>query len=873
MREREPLRAVREAFDDAAGGGGMQKHAKGRKMAANFVAGESAADISEGGVIEQDQQLADWRGGDYVFDRLDPLKELGGLTLWGDPLKPMTPRRAARLKAQALADRERREAELSATRSSGTEVIGGRLAAITSRRRAEKAAERNKALNRGRGSAEDDLSLLLPGQCRACLSIPCGWQPCLGAFEVDALRQRQEVVEKELFRVRRLRGQASLSKGNVGGSESAVSVQVMIRCEVALSHLRGGPVRQTKEDIVFELAYELSTLKSSLRLCAIDAELHGVCASRNEEVTIDALHGYPQQTWRASAIVQLESEVGRLVARSVAGEVLDDVLEFMMEGWHFGERASSQIVAGFVPALNGSRPLRPFEATSNAAKLFALQGPTARARATDAARGLRPAVESQLGAGAGGDPNMAAVASLARFGLMTMSLAGQPLALEGGSSRTLLASPSDFSLVFPAFGAESRAHAARHHHNRSSVAIPIQTRGSAFITQSSNSFDDKSTHTFAPARSDETSLPLPPGFFRVEDEAHAARLRVALQAQSALHTLLSTGQGASNHYEAALSSLRLSESANPLSNAQPTRSLSLAIVPAGASTKQDASGSRSTGLQSAILASSFGSRMAAIPLEALGAGARPSREQYAAGIAFAAEARAAVRAAIAAQARVLHSMEETEVTLRYGMFLLALMYFRIMNQLARLRSVLSGDKIFADEAGEKVIVVGEVGAKGAGASLGLSAPTLSATTAERRRLVEAEAKMLRREGAKAMANARAAAGFAAVHARRTALDAAARLESIRVERKRIRQTKAALKIQSVFRGVRVRKTIGELRARKNAHAELTVLKTFAAMRIQALWRGYVTRALVRAKRSELENFIKCVVRYAFYCNLTARLAS
>ena len=123
--------------------------------------------------------------------------------------------------------------------------------------------------------------------------------------------------------------------------------------------------------------------------------------------------------------------------------------------------------------------------------------------------------------------------------------------------------------------------------------------------------------------------------------------------------------------------------------------------------------------------------------------------------------------------------------------------------------------------------------------------------------------MLRREGAKAMANARAAAGFAAVHARRTALDAAARLESIRVERKRIRQTKAALKIQSVFRGVRVRKTIGELRARKNAHAELGVLKTFAAMRIQALWRGYVTRALVRAKRSELENFIKYVVRDVF----------
>jgi hypothetical protein len=56
--------------------------------------------------------------------------------------------------------------------------------------------------------------------------------------------------------------------------------------------------------------------------------------------------------------------------------------------------------------------------------------------------------------------------------------------------------------------------------------------------------------------------------------------------------------------------------------------------------------------------------MEALPAEALGAGQRPSREQAAAGIAFAAEARAAVRQAIAIQAKVLHSMDETEVTLR-----------------------------------------------------------------------------------------------------------------------------------------------------------------------------------------------------------------
>ena len=133
---------------------------------------------------------------------------------------------------------------------------------------------------------------------------------------------------------------------------------------------------------------------------------------------------------------------------------------------------------------------------------------------------------------------------------------------------------------------------------------------------------------------------------------------------------------------------------------------------------------------------------------------------------------------------------------------------------------------------------------------------MAAMTAERAAIVSAEANKLRREGAKALANAKASAGFAAKHARQTALDTAARLASIRAERKRVRRDEAALRFQSLYRGFAVRRTINELRVRKRAHEEFMDLRTYAATKIQATFRGCLSRRLVRAKKVELENFIK-----------------
>jgi len=348
----------------------------------------------------------------------------------------------------------------------------------------------------------------------------------------------------------------------------------------------------------------------------------------------------------------------------------------------------------------------------------------------------------------------------------------------------------------------------------------------------------------------------PAGFIRVEDEEQAHKLKEALVAQRTLHTMLQNTKTATS-----LQHLRQASSSSSLPFNAPTKSLALAIIPnvEGLSPKSQQAlairGSRSVGLQSSILKTQFGARMLSLPAEALGQGQRPSLQTAAAGIGYAAEARAAIRTALSVQAKVLHSMEETEVTLRYGMFLLALMYFRIMNQLSRLRSVFAGNAVFTSEDGEKIQPI-DTSVIQSSNILGLSSLTVSAMTLERQGMVQAEMNKMRREGAKALSNAKASAGFAAMHARKVARETSARLDAIREERKRVRLNRAATKIQSVYRGVHVRKTIGELRLRQNAYSEFMVLKTFAAVRIQAAWRGHVARAIVLEKRRELENFIK-----------------
>jgi hypothetical protein len=485
--------------------------------------------------------------------------------------------------------------------------------------------------------------------------------------------------------------------------------------------------------------------------------------------------------------------------------------------------------------------------------------------------GLPVALGGGGGAGGGGGgaalamANAAAAAQPAPGGMMGMSL-GQG-ASASSAPHGLAVTP--LSLVYSSFGAAPRPGASlpppAPHPPPLLSARSVGTEGSGIIeingplsgigNHNSSGTARRTGRGGAGGAQSAPEPSLPPGFFRVEDEAHAERLRAQIQAQDSLHDYLggSSSAAASAAAAAAATQQLLVRFQGALASATGGGgggpSSGLAVV---SPTKlRPGAGASATGLQAAILQTAYAPGMLALPPEALGAGVRVTPAQRVAGIAYAAEARAAIRQAIELQAKVLHSMETTETALRYGMFLLALMYFRIMNQLARLKHAFGGDA----EA-QALLNPDGGGDKAAERSLGLLPTTASALTQERHRMVAAEKAKLKREAAKAVSNAKASSGYAAKAARAAAVAMADRMAKVRRERRRFRTTAAALKIQCAFRGFRVRRTIEDYKRRKKAHDEYAALRTYAATRIASVWRGYMGRILAAERRQELLDFIK-----------------
>ena len=69
----------------------------------------------------------------------------------------------------------------------------------------------------------------------------------------------------------------------------------------------------------------------------------GVTYRSNEKMPtgqVKVLHGYRTLLWVNNARKALEREHNRLVAQTFAIELVDDILEYMLEGWYFGESGS-----------------------------------------------------------------------------------------------------------------------------------------------------------------------------------------------------------------------------------------------------------------------------------------------------------------------------------------------------------------------------------------------------------------------------------------------------------------------------------------------------------------------------------------------------
>jgi len=168
------------------------------------------------------------------------------------------------------------------------------------------------------------------GGCLACRSNPCQWKACVDS---DTVGERIKILDKEAERVR-------LDKD----SRTIIS-------DIALSAQLGGNRIFKRLDLLDELSTELKELERHLHLNDVDRELHEAYASRKEFVEVRSLHGYSMMLWTNNARVALEARQSRMVAYTVAKDVVNDILDYMLEGWFFGERESSFNVLGKVPSV------------------------------------------------------------------------------------------------------------------------------------------------------------------------------------------------------------------------------------------------------------------------------------------------------------------------------------------------------------------------------------------------------------------------------------------------------------------------------------------------------------------------------------------
>lgn len=129
------------------------------------------------------------------------------------------------------------------------------------------------------------------------------------------------------------------------------STEDVIETTLPMSVQRDGVTSFRRTELIEDLTSEEKQLRYTLKLHFVDEELHETHRTSSEHFECVALHGYRTYLWTKDARVALEREHSRLVARLVATDIAHDILDWMLEGWHFGERQSRHKVVGYVPSI------------------------------------------------------------------------------------------------------------------------------------------------------------------------------------------------------------------------------------------------------------------------------------------------------------------------------------------------------------------------------------------------------------------------------------------------------------------------------------------------------------------------------------------
>ncbi|KAJ1441114.1 hypothetical protein B484DRAFT_122439 [Ochromonadaceae sp. CCMP2298] len=176
--------------------------------------------------------------------------------------------------------------------------------------------------------------------CLACRTKYCRWQP---PEDKKLCFERKDVLDQELERVRKDR-------------EATI-----FESEVVLSVLLGGNKVFKRQDLIDELSSEQRELSNRIELVDIDRELHDAHATRKDTYESSHLHGFALIMWTQNARTALFGRQSHLCSLSVAREVVDDILDWMLDGWFFGERQNEDKgdLEGAVSPYHNSNPGSP----------------------------------------------------------------------------------------------------------------------------------------------------------------------------------------------------------------------------------------------------------------------------------------------------------------------------------------------------------------------------------------------------------------------------------------------------------------------------------------------------------------------------------
>lgn len=228
--------------------------------------------------------------------------------------------------------------------------------------------------------------------CQACNTSPCEYTPPVDLVELE---ERMSELRKELETARRI--------------DETVK---FVDSQVPKSVKQGGKSRMLRTDLIRELVAEITSLERKARLVIVDEELHLAYASKSPFMETKALHGYKQVQWTQNVIIALEGERARLLGAEVVEELLDGVLDFMLEGWIFGERETENFVLSSKSGDNGEGNDTKEDRIAPADKWTSISRDIARRQRRQKAVDLKDDVKHQLDE----------TENVLRFGIFTMTL-------------------------------------------------------------------------------------------------------------------------------------------------------------------------------------------------------------------------------------------------------------------------------------------------------------------------------------------------------------------------------------------------------------------------------------------------------------------